>query len=147
MTQLLPWTINVCELQTRSRVGIWDHEREYQPIVVNLSLRALGAAMPADIGECLDYQPICRWITDEWPQWPHTPLLETRVRELIQFLFDYDSSVEWVDVALAKPNAIAGSRSAGVRLALSRGDFEASCAPRRNAVEACRIRASDAALP
>jgi dihydroneopterin aldolase len=144
---MLPWTINVAELQTRSRVGIWDHEREYQPIVVSLSLRAICAASPADIGECLDYQPICRWITDEWPQWPHTPLLETRVRELMQFLFDYDSSVEWVDVALAKPNAIAGSRSAGVRLALSRGDFEAHFAPGRNAIEACRIQANGVALP
>lgn len=129
MPAMLPWTISVQALQTRSRVGIWDHEREYQPVVVTLSLRARAAAVPAEIGQCLDYQPICRWITDEWPRWPHTPLLETRVRELMRFLFEYDSGVEWVDVGLVKPNAIAGSSGAGVRLALSRGEFESSCAP------------------
>ena len=110
MTTMLPWTVSVQELQTRSRVGIWDHEREYQPIVGNLSLRARAAAVPVEIGQCLDYQPICRWITDEWPRWPHTPLLETRVRELMRFLFDYDGG-DLIDRETAAQVAHAGRSS------------------------------------
>jgi FolB domain-containing protein len=132
--RVIPWTIEVRDLQTRLRVGIWDHEREFQPIVVNLTLRAIGAALPQTITDCLDYQPICRWITHEWPAQPHTPLLETKVRELMQFVFGFDGRVEWAEVSIAKPAAIAESRAVGIRLALSRGDFEAAFAPSRTAL-------------
>ncbi|MEC5162076.1 MULTISPECIES: dihydroneopterin aldolase [unclassified Janthinobacterium] len=137
----LPWTINVSDLHTRLRVGIWEHEREFQPIIVNLSLRALVPAAPRGIEDCLDYQPICHWISDKWPTWPHTPLLETRMRELMEFVFHYDARIEWADVSISKPNAIAGSRGVGVRLALSRADFEAAFGPVHGTGSVCSCAA------
>lgn len=122
----ITWTIEVTDLETRSRVGIWDHEQELQPVRANITLHASTAALPGSIRDCLDYQPICNWINNEWPTYPHTPLLETRLAELMTFIFSFDKRVEWVDAALAKPNAIRNARGAGVRLALTRLQFEIS---------------------
>ena len=121
---LIPWTIEITDINTQLRVGIWDHEREFQPIRINLSLRAIAPIFPHTIEDCLNYQPICRWITDEWPKQPHTPLLETKLRELMSFVFDFDSRVEWVDLAISKPTAILAAYGVGIRMALSRADYE-----------------------
>ncbi|MFD2270791.1 dihydroneopterin aldolase [Undibacterium arcticum] len=124
--RVIPWTIEVDEIQTQSRVGIWEHERELQPLRISLSLRAIAPAFPQSIEDCLNYEPVCRWITDEWPAQPHTPLLETRLRELMHFIFDYDARIEWVDVVIAKPRAIPDTRGVGIRMALSRDDYESA---------------------
>lgn len=123
-THIIPWTIEINKLETRLRVGIWEHEREFQPVHINLSLRAIAAASPQSIEDCLDYQPICRWMVSDWPQQPHTPLLETKLRELMDFIFSYDARIEWADVAISKPQAIAEARGVGVRMALSRDDYD-----------------------
>ena len=125
-TRLIAWTIEVADLDTALRVGIWEHERDLQPIRVSFSIRALAPAFPATIDDCLNYEPICRWIIDAWPVFPHTPLLETKMRELLEHIFDYDPRVEWVDLAIVKPKAIPGVRGVGIRMALSRHEFEAA---------------------
>ena len=123
------WTIALSNLETRLRVGIWDHEREFQPIRVTLSVRALADAAPHLIEDCLEHQPIRQWITEEWPKRPHTPLLETKLRELMQFVFAFDSRIEWVDAALSKPQACLEARGVGVRMAMSRDEYEDSFGP------------------
>ena len=122
--RVIPWTIEVEDILIQSRVGIWDHERELQPLKISLSLRGIAPAIPASIEECLDYQPICRWITEVWPTQAHTPLLETKMRELMSFIFNYDARIEWVNVAIAKTRAFENVRSVGIRMALSREDYE-----------------------
>jgi len=125
MTLRIPsCTIAFTGLETRLRVGIWDHEREFQPVRVTLSLRA----QLSDGG--LDSLAIPRWITDEWPQSPHFPLLETRLRELMQFVFEFDARIEWADIALAKPWACREARGVGVRMALSRDEYDRMFGPR-----------------
>lgn len=104
-------------LETRLRVGIWEHEREFQPVRVTMSLRALMA------DGNLESLAIPRWITSEWPKSPHVPLLETRLRELMQFVFELDPRIEWTDIALSKPWACREARGAGVRMALSREEY------------------------
>lgn len=123
-THIIPWTIEINKLETRLRVGIWEHEREFQPVHIHLALRAIAAASPQSIEDCLDYQPICRWMVSDWPQQPHTPLLETKLRELMDFIFSYDARIEWADVSISKPQAIAEARGVGVRMALSRDDYD-----------------------
>ena len=44
MKRFTPCTVTITNLETRLRVGIWDHEREFQPIRINLSLHAIDAA-------------------------------------------------------------------------------------------------------
>jgi FolB domain-containing protein len=125
------WTIEVKDLETQLRVGIWEHEREYQPIVVSLTLHANAAIFPETIDDCLDYEPICRWIVDELPNRPYTPLLETKMAEVLQFVFAYDPRVTWADVSMSKPQAIRQARGAGVRMTISRTDYEATFGSRQ----------------
>lgn len=122
-TPIIPWTIEITGQKTQLKVGIWEHEREFQPIHVNLTIRAILMASPKSIEDCLNYQPICEWLRDEWPKQPHTLLLETRMRELLTFVFDFDSRIEWVDASISKPTAFVGTQAVGVRLAISRADF------------------------
>lgn len=126
---VISWTIDIADINTQLRVGIWDHEREFQPICISLSIRAIAPSFPDTIEDCLNYQPICQWITDEWPKQPHTPLLETKLRELMSFVFDFDARVEWVDLAISKPTAIPAARGVGIRMALSRSDYEVAFRP------------------
>ena len=123
--QLVRWTIEINDLATQLRVGILDSERDFQPIRVRVSIRALTPAFPQSIDDCLDYQPICRWIVDEWPKQPHTPLLETKVLELVRFVLACDARVEWVDVTLSKAGAVAGAGSVEITMARSRQEHEA----------------------
>jgi hypothetical protein len=50
-------------------------------------------------------------------------LLETRVAELLSFLFSCDELVEWVDLSLAKTEAFAGAGGVGLRVAISRSEY------------------------
>lgn len=92
--QLIPWIIEIKELATRLRT----EEGGWQPVQIDLLIRARTPAVPQSIEECLDYQPICRWMLDEWPQRPPA-LLEARLLELARFIFDYDARAEWIDAA------------------------------------------------
>jgi len=112
--------IAITNLETRLRVGIWQHEREFQPVRVNLIMSAGG--------RCFEHRPIVRWITEEWPAAPHTPLLETRLRELMDFVFACDSGIVWLDVALSKPQACPQARGVGLRMALTRAEHAVSFA-------------------
>jgi dihydroneopterin aldolase len=124
--RVIPWTIEIADIETRLRVGIWEHERVLQPIRISMSIRALAAAIPESIADCLNYEPICRWIVETWPAQPHTELLETKLRELMDFVFNYDARIERVELAIAKPQAIAAARGVGLRMALERGEYEAA---------------------
>lgn len=118
------WTIAIDNLETRLRVGIWDHEREFQPVRVNLAM-ACGAVAEAPTAGAPDYRRIARWITEEWSRQPHTLLLETRLRELMDYVFGCDARIAWLDVALSKPQACPEARGVGVRMALTRSQYQA----------------------
>lgn len=123
--RMVPWTIEIANLATRLRVGIWEHERAHQPVTVNLSLRGLAPHAPSSIDDCLNYEPICRWLIDAWPEHVHTPLLETKLLELLDFIFDTDPRIDWVDAAIAKPEAFQEAHKVGVRMAVSRAQHAA----------------------
>jgi len=124
--KLMAWKIEIEELRTMSRVGIWAHEVQAQPLLINMKIKAIAPALPESIADCLDYEPICRWVTEEWPEMPHTALLETRVGELMKFIFSFDQRVESVDLLILKPQAINQARGAGVRAELTRHGYEAA---------------------
>jgi dihydroneopterin aldolase len=120
---LLPWTVQVANLETRLRVGIWEHEKSHQPVNISMIIEGLATGQPASIGECINYEPICRWLIDDWPELPHTELIETRILELAQFIFDCDSRIWKVDLALSKPSAYPQVQHVGMRLAFTRDQF------------------------
>lgn len=118
-----PWTVAIDNLETRLRVGIWDHEREHQPVRVTMTVGPAPGAVSAREAGCVNCQPIMHWITGDWPRQPHTPLLETRLRELMAFVFAFDARIDWVDAALSKPLACPEATGVGVRMAMSRREF------------------------
>ncbi|MDO8301038.1 MAG: dihydroneopterin aldolase [Lacisediminimonas sp.] len=118
-----PWRIEISGLATHSRVGIWEHELEPQPVRIDLCIDALAPAVPREIGDCIDYEPLYRWFSQEFPCLPHTPLLETRVLEIMAFVFRHDVRIGSVEVALFKPLAGPCAREIGVRTAMTRPEF------------------------
>lgn len=120
------WTIEIADLETESRLGIWPHELQPQPVRVSMTLRAIAAAFPTTIDECLDYEPLCKWICGAWSDKAHTPLLETRVRELTDFIFLYDARIEWAAVKIVKVKAVPQAAAVGISVAMSRLEHEAS---------------------
>ena len=124
IVQVIPWSIEIEDIETLSRVGIWEHEKALQPLRITISMRGVAPAFPRTIDDCIDYEPVCRWIVEEWPDRPHTALLETRLREVIDFIFDIDRRIEWVSVEILKSHAIREARGVGVCVAMSRILYE-----------------------
>jgi 7,8-dihydroneopterin aldolase/epimerase/oxygenase len=118
------WTVRVEELCTRLRVGIYPHELEHQPILLSLRISGLAETFPSSLAECFDYEPICRWALEQWPESPHTPLLETRLNELIERVFNEDKRIRDVWFGLYKPQAISSTKFVGLERELTRRQFE-----------------------
>lgn len=136
------WLVRIERLLTQLRVGVYPDELEAQPVWVTLRLRGVAPASPSQLGECIDYEPLCRWITEAWPKTPHIPLLETRVNELLAFAFDFDARVQEVHAGLAKQRMSGGAVSVGIERSVSRPEFEAQ----RRHFEATK-RTDDERLP
>lgn len=119
------WSVRIERLRTQLRVGIHDHELGPQPVWVTLRLRGVAAATPSALDECMDYAPLCRWITEHWPRTPHTPLLETRINELLAYVFDLDARVHEVQAGIAKQRVSRHAVSVGVERSVTRQEFEA----------------------
>ncbi|MDQ7746648.1 dihydroneopterin aldolase [Hydrogenophaga pseudoflava] len=119
------WTVRIERLATQLPVGIYEHERDAQPVWVSLTATGEAAAAPGALQECFDYEPLCRWLTQEWPASPHTPLLETRVNQVIGFLFATDPRVRHVWVGLYKQRVSQQALAVGMERACTRAEFEA----------------------
>ena len=118
------WTVRIDRLETQLPVGIYAHERDAQPVWVSLTATGEASAAPGSLDECFDYEPLCRWLTQEWPASPHTPLLETRVNQVIQFVFASDPRVQQVWVGLYKQRVSQQALAVGMECASSRAEFE-----------------------
>jgi 7,8-dihydroneopterin aldolase/epimerase/oxygenase len=119
------WTVRIERLETQLPVGIYAHEQDVQPMWVSLTATGEASAAPAVLDECFDYEPLCRWLTQEWPATPHTPLLETRVNEVLAFVFGLDARVRHVWVGLYKQRVSQQALAVGMERASSRAEFEA----------------------
>ncbi|HAX21996.1 MAG TPA: hypothetical protein DCY64_17170 [Hydrogenophaga sp.] len=119
------WTVRIERLETHLPVGIYTHERDAQPVWVSLTATGEASAMPGSLDECFDYEPLCRWLTQEWPASPHTPLLETRVNQVIEFVFASDPRVHHVWVGLYKQRVSQQALAVGMERASTRAEFEA----------------------
>lgn len=122
---LIPWIIEIKGLMTEMRVGDPDIERGFQPICIDVSISARASAFPESIDDCLNYQPICRWIVEELSKKPHTHRLETRALDLLRFIFDFDARAERVEVSMSGLGPFAGTCKAS-RVTRSRDEHEPS---------------------
>jgi dihydroneopterin aldolase len=118
----IPWIIEIKRLKTQLRLGALGKDANLQEICIDITIRAITPAFPQSITDCMNYQPICRWIVEAWPKLGATPLLASRAQELVAFIFDFDSRVESVDVAISKSGSAASQRIA-FKLSQARGDY------------------------
>ncbi len=119
------WTIRIERLQISLAVGVHAHERAPQPVRVSLAIKGRAAARPANLGECVDYEPLLRWLQHEWPGTPHVALLESRLHELIARAFAIDHRVESVWAGLYKESLGGAAATVGLERALTRREFAA----------------------
>lgn len=118
------WTVRVEALRTSLRVGIYEHELHHQPILLKLRISGLAEALPSTLAQCFDYEPICRWALEEWPLSPHTPLLETRLNELIEYVFNFDKRIIDACFGLYKTQAFNNTEFVGLERDITRRQFE-----------------------
>src|SRR5574337_847789 len=104
MAPYAKWTLRIELLETRLAVGVYDHERSAQPVFVSVRADGWASAEPNALYQCLDYEPICRWITEQWPLSEHTPLLETRVDRKSTRLNSSHHSISYAVFCLKKKN-------------------------------------------
>lgn len=85
-------------------IGIRDWERapdRRQRVQVDVECYRKLRPRPESIEECMDYSRLHRYLTNDWPNRPHTDLLETLAHDLADFVFE-DETIEAVRVRLAK---------------------------------------------
>jgi dihydroneopterin aldolase len=91
------------------RIGAYAEEHAApQLISVDAELyRRHGRFTGRSLGDCLDYDRIFRYLTEEWPQRQHTELLEQLAEDLVQFCL-VDPRVEACRVTIRKLEIYAG---------------------------------------
>ncbi|MCG3190440.1 MAG: hypothetical protein LKCHEGNO_03164 [Burkholderiaceae bacterium] len=119
------WTVKVERMEIQLPVGIHADEFEPQPVWVSLAATGMAPASPASLDQCFDYEPLCHWLSLEWPRTPHTPLLETRINQLLAFVFGLDARVQSVWVGLYKQRMSRGAVGVGIERQATRREFEA----------------------
>jgi len=75
-----------------------------------------------DINEIIDYGRI-RNVVKTWEDRPHTMLVETYMRELVDLCFE-DKRVTACRVSILKPNIFSEAAGAGVEVYMSRNDYD-----------------------
>lgn len=114
------WCVRIERLETQLRVGVLAEETDPQPVWVSMTIRGEAAAAPASLDECIDYLPVCKWITQVWPSTQHTPLLETRINELASFVFEQDARIHEVQICIAKERVSRNAFAIGLERTVSR---------------------------
>jgi 7,8-dihydroneopterin aldolase/epimerase/oxygenase len=120
------WTIRVEALKTRLRVGLRPDERRPQPVVISLRISGLADGAPHALEQCLDYEPVCRWLIEEFPKSAHVDLIESRINEIAHHIFAYDKRVMDVWVGLYKEKAGAQAERVGLERDMSRRQHDAA---------------------
>lgn len=138
------WSVKIERLETRLAVGIYEDEQEPQPMWVSVTLTGLAPAVPDGLGDCLDYEPLCRWLASEWPRTAHTGLLETRVNEVFDFAFGLDPRVQEVSVGLYKQRVSRYAAAIGIERTTNRGEH--TCAMQNASARNCEASENVASI-
>lgn len=118
------WTVRVDDLQTRLALGAEGGDAELEPVSVSLVVNGFAPDRPEGPEECIDLEPVCRWITENWPTSAATPVLEARVNELLAQVFESDRRVQDAWVGLYRRGKGTGARRLGVERQASRLHFQ-----------------------
>jgi 7,8-dihydroneopterin aldolase/epimerase/oxygenase len=120
---MVGWDVVIEQLRAQTRVGIHHHERVAQPVVIDAVLHCRSQALPAEIGECLDYDAFCRMLCTYLEAQTHTDLVEQLAADLLVLAFERFAMLEDAMLTLYKPHAVRLAAQVGVRLRWSRDDY------------------------
>ena len=86
------------------RVGAYEHEKQQaQTVQVDVELyRRHQGYRGEGLDQCMNYDPIYRYLYEEWPKRDHTDLLEAWAEDLVNYCLR-DDKVEACLVRLRKP--------------------------------------------
>ena len=118
------WRINIRNMATQVKIGIYPHEHAPQRVIINGTIEWCYPARPKSIEECISYEHVHRLAVLEWPQRPHVGLLETYLVELLEYVFTMDHRVEFARFSLCKPEAFKEAEAVGVEAEWTRADFK-----------------------
>jgi dihydroneopterin aldolase len=92
------------------RIGAISKERDAaQPVEVDVALfRRHAGYLGEGLEECIDYDPIYRYITEDWPTRDHLDLIEAWAEDLVGFCLQ-NPKVEACRVVLRKTEIFPGS--------------------------------------
>ncbi len=118
------WRIHVTNLESSICVGIHQHEKEKQRIIVNAFVEGEYPENPQTINDCFSYDYIYDLVVNEWPKHPHKLLLENCVVELLEHIFRIDGRVDLANVRICKPDIFPQAESVGVETQWTRADYK-----------------------
>lgn len=117
--------VGLCDLIIEMHIGIADWERHpdrKQRVIVNVEMfRRIGAQASYSTENCINYDPVHEHVVSQWPNRPHTGLLETLAEELVGVCFQ-DPKVDACRVNLKKPDVYNDTGAAMVELFRLRSD-------------------------
>lgn len=111
-------------ISTSSMVGIWKHELNPQPILIDIDILASAPVNPNGIDDCIDYDPICHWLTNQFPLLPHTELLEVRILEIFDYVFSLDKRIKSISISIFKTKAFSNVQRIGISKSMSIETFK-----------------------
>ena len=115
------WTLRIERLLTR----LAFHDGERRPVQVSVTLHGLADAAPRVPQDRIDLDAVCAWIAGEWRASAPAALLETRVNELIAFVFGFDRRVQEAWVGLYRVADDGSAVAVGVERHATRAQFDA----------------------
>jgi dihydroneopterin aldolase len=119
----LPVAYVLRNMKVQIAVGIHPHEVAPQMLIVSVTAQGFSAPRPRSIADVLNYEPIRDYVQREWPQRPHTDLLETLAFDLFGKIFA-DDRIGAAEISLLKPDAFPEVEMAGVVLRMTRTEWQ-----------------------
>jgi len=121
------------DISVEVSIGAYSWEKPPAPpqqLVVNVELFVHagdylfdpGSKDTEDIKDIVDYSRV-RNVVKTWEDRPHTMLIETYMRELVDLCFE-DKRVIACRVSILKPNIFSEAAGAGVEVYMSRSDYD-----------------------
>lgn len=102
--------LSLKQVRVQIRLGAFVHEKtKPQTVEVDVELsRRYDGYQGEGLDDCLNYDPVYRYITEDWPARDHVDLIEAWADDLIGFCMR-DQKVEACRVRIRKPDIYAGT--------------------------------------
>ncbi len=110
-------TLSLNDVRVQIRLGAFDHERQApQAVEVHVALsRRYDGYRGEGLDECLNYDPVYRYLTEDWPARDHVDLIEAWAEDLVNFCLR-DPKVEACRVRLRKLEILPGAAAPEIEL-------------------------------